>query len=278
MPRQDPPGDGRFFVSREPVRFRVSRNDGGRQKIKPQPSALPIPRHTASQHFLEACRTSQKGPQLGDYPMRPGDILSRFAGLSRKLKEDDAHGRTSGARAQFISKVTTMANVASAPPGKLKESVQAKTASSPKPVAQPKTVAQPRPVVQPRPVAQPRPVVQPRPVAQPRPATPVAPVAASRGVTPTKPIAPIKANSPAKPRASSFAVPPKPVPRPPAESKSAETSIDERASALAFLGSLAQEVSKGTVSLPCFPDVVMRIRKALAEPDVGLTEIVKIVG
>ncbi|HEX3396000.1 MAG TPA: HDOD domain-containing protein [Steroidobacteraceae bacterium] len=41
---------------------------------------------------------------------------------------------------------------------------------------------------------------------------------------------------------------------------------------------MATEVSKGTVNLPCFPDVVMRIRKALAEPDVSLTEIVKIVG
>ena len=37
-------------------------------------------------------------------------------------------------------------------------------------------------------------------------------------------------------------------------------------------------MSKGTVNLPCFPDVVMRIRKALAEPEVSLTEIVKIVG
>jgi HD-like signal output (HDOD) protein len=41
---------------------------------------------------------------------------------------------------------------------------------------------------------------------------------------------------------------------------------------------LATEVSKGTVNLPCFPDVVMRIRKALAAPDVSMTEIVKIVG
>ena len=32
------------------------------------------------------------------------------------------------------------------------------------------------------------------------------------------------------------------------------------------------------MNLPCFPDVVMRIRKALAEPEVSLTEIVKIVG
>jgi HD-like signal output (HDOD) protein len=71
---------------------------------------------------------------------------------------------------------------------------------------------------------------------------------------------------------------PKPsVPKPSVEAIAA-TSTDERASALAFLGNLAGEVSKGTVNLPCFPDVVMRIRKALAAPDVRLTEIVKIVG
>jgi len=63
-----------------------------------------------------------------------------------------------------------------------------------------------------------------------------------------------------------------------APAKAAEVNPDERTSALAFLGSLATEVSKGTVNLPCFPDVVMRIRKALAEPDVSLTEIVRIVG
>jgi HD-like signal output (HDOD) protein len=65
-------------------------------------------------------------------------------------------------------------------------------------------------------------------------------------------------------------------PAPPAAAVA--TNADERASALAFLGNLAAEVSKGTVNLPCFPDVLMRIRKALAAPDVGLTEIVKIVG
>jgi HD-like signal output (HDOD) protein len=77
-----------------------------------------------------------------------------------------------------------------------------------------------------------------------------------------------------KPAAS---VAPKPAVKHP-EEHAAETSADERASALAFIGSLATEVSKGTVNLPCFPDVVMRIRKALAAPDVSLTEIVKIVG
>lgn len=63
-----------------------------------------------------------------------------------------------------------------------------------------------------------------------------------------------------------------------ASKSTAGANPDERAAALAFLASLATEVSKGTVNLPCFPDVVMRIRKALAQPDVSLTEIVKIVG
>jgi HD-like signal output (HDOD) protein len=60
--------------------------------------------------------------------------------------------------------------------------------------------------------------------------------------------------------------------------KASVTSEEERALGLAFLSSLASEVSKGTVNLPSFPDVVMRIRKALAEPNVRLSEIVKIVG
>jgi HD-like signal output (HDOD) protein len=55
-------------------------------------------------------------------------------------------------------------------------------------------------------------------------------------------------------------------------------SAQERALALAFLSALATEVSKGTVNLPSFPDVVTRIRKALAEPNVKTSEIVKIVG
>ena len=63
-----------------------------------------------------------------------------------------------------------------------------------------------------------------------------------------------------------------------APAKIAAASAEERSSALAFLADLAAEVSKGTVNLPSFPDVVMRIRKALAEPNVRLAEIVKIVG
>jgi HDOD domain len=53
---------------------------------------------------------------------------------------------------------------------------------------------------------------------------------------------------------------------------------DDRAAALAFLRSLAAEVSGGTVNLPSFPDVVIRIRKALADPDAKLGQTVKIIG
>jgi HD-like signal output (HDOD) protein len=53
---------------------------------------------------------------------------------------------------------------------------------------------------------------------------------------------------------------------------------DDRAAALAFLRHLAAEVSSGTVNLPSFPDVVIRIRKALADPDAKLTQTVKIIG
>jgi HD-like signal output (HDOD) protein len=81
----------------------------------------------------------------------------------------------------------------------------------------------------------------------------------------------VQAKTPSSPRAVAQTKPAPPV-------AAVATNADERASALAFLGNLATEVSKGTVDLPCFPDVVMRIRKALAAPDVGLIEIVKIVG
>jgi HD-like signal output (HDOD) protein len=59
---------------------------------------------------------------------------------------------------------------------------------------------------------------------------------------------------------------------------SVASSPDERGAALAFLGNLAAEVSGGAVNLPSFPDVVIRIRKALADPDAKLSQIVKIVG
>jgi len=53
---------------------------------------------------------------------------------------------------------------------------------------------------------------------------------------------------------------------------------EARAAALDFLRLLAMEVSKGTVDLPCFPDVVIRISHALADPDTTVDKTVAIVG
>jgi HD-like signal output (HDOD) protein len=55
-------------------------------------------------------------------------------------------------------------------------------------------------------------------------------------------------------------------------------SADEHAGALAFLQLLAKEVSEGTIDLPCFPDVVVRISLALADPKTNAERIVTIVG
>jgi HD-like signal output (HDOD) protein len=51
-----------------------------------------------------------------------------------------------------------------------------------------------------------------------------------------------------------------------------------RGSALEFLSALAMEVSRGTVELPCFPDVVIRIRNALADSETTPEQRVTIVG
>jgi HD-like signal output (HDOD) protein len=51
-----------------------------------------------------------------------------------------------------------------------------------------------------------------------------------------------------------------------------------RGAALEFLHRLATEVSKGSVDLPCFPDVVFRIRKALADPNTTAEKTVTIIG
>jgi HD-like signal output (HDOD) protein len=58
----------------------------------------------------------------------------------------------------------------------------------------------------------------------------------------------------------------------------AAATSEERAGALAFLQKLATEVSKGTVDLPCFPDVVIRISHALADPNATTDKVVTIVG
>jgi HD-like signal output (HDOD) protein len=53
---------------------------------------------------------------------------------------------------------------------------------------------------------------------------------------------------------------------------------EERAKALAFLQSLATEVSEGTIDLPCFPNVVIRISHALADPNTSSDRVVTFVG
>lgn len=58
----------------------------------------------------------------------------------------------------------------------------------------------------------------------------------------------------------------------------AAATLEERAVALTFLQKLAAEVSKGTVDLPCFPDVVIRISHALADPNTTSDKVVTIVG
>jgi HD-like signal output (HDOD) protein len=51
-----------------------------------------------------------------------------------------------------------------------------------------------------------------------------------------------------------------------------------RAYGLEFLSKLAREVSSGTVDLPCFPDIVVRIRNELADPKTTPERMVTLVG
>jgi HD-like signal output (HDOD) protein len=50
-----------------------------------------------------------------------------------------------------------------------------------------------------------------------------------------------------------------------------------RARGLEFLAKLAHEVSSGTVDLPCFPDIVLRIRNELADPKTTPERVVLLV-
>jgi HD-like signal output (HDOD) protein len=59
---------------------------------------------------------------------------------------------------------------------------------------------------------------------------------------------------------------------------SVAASPEERAAALTFLQALAAEVSAGTIDLPCFPEVVLRISNALADPNTTSERVVTIVG
>jgi HD-like signal output (HDOD) protein len=58
----------------------------------------------------------------------------------------------------------------------------------------------------------------------------------------------------------------------------AASPAETRAAALLFLGQLAAELSSGAVDLPCFPDVVLRIRKALDDPKNTPAKTVTVVG
>jgi HD-like signal output (HDOD) protein len=58
----------------------------------------------------------------------------------------------------------------------------------------------------------------------------------------------------------------------------AAISEEARGAALQFLAALAKEVSSGTVDLPCFPDIVVRIRSALSDPVTTSEQVVTIVG
>ncbi len=49
-------------------------------------------------------------------------------------------------------------------------------------------------------------------------------------------------------------------------------------SPLEFLRELANELSRGTVELPCFPDIVIRVKNALADPRTTAEQTVRIVG
>jgi len=49
-------------------------------------------------------------------------------------------------------------------------------------------------------------------------------------------------------------------------------------SAFAFVSELAHEVSSGKVELPSFPDVAVRVRKVLADEQVGNEQIARVVG
>jgi HD-like signal output (HDOD) protein len=60
--------------------------------------------------------------------------------------------------------------------------------------------------------------------------------------------------------------------------KKQTASPQESVTALTFLQGLATEVSKGNVNLPCFPDVVIRIRQALEDPNTRVGQAVRIVG
>jgi HD-like signal output (HDOD) protein len=57
-----------------------------------------------------------------------------------------------------------------------------------------------------------------------------------------------------------------------------DAAPESRGAAMAFLTRLAGELSGGTVDLPCFPDVVIKIRKTLDDPNTTTEQTVTVVG
>jgi HD-like signal output (HDOD) protein len=57
-----------------------------------------------------------------------------------------------------------------------------------------------------------------------------------------------------------------------------ESTPQQRAAALEFLQRLASEVSEGSVDLPCFPDVVIRVSTTMADPNTTAEQVVTLVG
>jgi putative nucleotidyltransferase with HDIG domain len=53
---------------------------------------------------------------------------------------------------------------------------------------------------------------------------------------------------------------------------------EHTAAAFAFVSELAQEVSKGKIELPSFPDVAVRVRKVLADEQVSNEQLARVVG
>src|SRR5687768_15133146 len=63
-----------------------------------------------------------------------------------------------------------------------------------------------------------------------------------------------------------------------ANTATAAAPVDHNAAAFAFVSELAQEVSQGKIELPSFPDVAVRVRKVLADENVSIDQIARVVG
>ena len=54
-------------------------------------------------------------------------------------------------------------------------------------------------------------------------------------------------------------------------------AVDVNALAFQFVEQLAKEVSTGRVELPAFPDVAVRVRKVLADENVSMDQIARVI-